>query len=119
MAMTTTSPVTVVSSGMSSLSLVTMATSLMGLPSTFGQPDVVLPPPLTPRCFGCVIGLASVSQQQPSSLVPLQAYAMGSPQVGFIFRVEPPPFCILCVLCLFWCLHSTFRCHAGCHIHPR
>ena len=29
-----------------------------------------------------------------------------------------PPFCILYVWCPFWCLLSTFRCHAGCHIHP-
>ena len=49
MAMTTTPPVTVVCSGMSSLlSVVTMAPSLMELP-TSGQHDVVLPPPLTPR----------------------------------------------------------------------
>ena len=82
MAMTTTPLVTVVSSGMSSLSSVTMAPSLMGLPTTLGQHDVVLPSPLTPRCSGGVIGLASVPQQQPPSLMPLQAYAnyaMGSP----------------------------------------
>ena len=41
--MTTTPPVTVVSSGMSSLSLVTMAPSSMGLPTMLGQHDVVLP----------------------------------------------------------------------------
>ena len=41
-------------------------------------------------------------------------YAMGSPQVGFFFRVEPPT--ILC-WCPFWCLLSTFRCQVGCHIH--
>ena len=60
----------------------------MGLPVTMGQCDVVLPPPLMPRCSGGVIGLATVSQQQPPSLMPLQAYAnyaMGSPQVGFSF----------------------------------
>ena len=86
-----------------------------------GQYDVVLPPPLTPRSFGSVLGQASVPQQQPPSSVPLQAYAnyaMGSPQVGFFFRVETQPFCILYVWCLFWCVHSTFRCHAGCHICP-
>ena len=33
--------------------------------------DMVLPPPLTPRCPGGVIGLACVPQQQPSSLMPL------------------------------------------------
>ena len=81
-AMTTTSPVNVVSSGMSSISSVTGAPSLMGLPTILGQPDAVLLPPLTPRCSGGVLGLASVPQQQPPSSIPLQAYAnyaMGSP----------------------------------------
>ena len=81
MVTTTTPPVMVVSSGSSSLSLITVAPS-MGLPTTLGQCDVVLPTLLTPRCTGGVIGLATVSQQQPPSLMPLQAYAnyaMGSP----------------------------------------
>ena len=43
-AMTTTPPVPVVSSGMSSISSVTVAPSLMGLPTMLGQHDVVLPP---------------------------------------------------------------------------
>ena len=93
MATTTTCPMTVVSPDMSSLSLVTMAPSLMGLPKLLGQYDVVLLPLLTPRCSGGVLGHASVPQQHPPSLVPLQAnanYAMGSLQVGFFFRVEPP-----------------------------
>ena len=82
MAMTTTPPVTVVSSGMSSISSVTVAPSLMGLPTLLCQHDVVLLPPLMPRCSGGVIGLASVPQQQPPSSMSLQAYAyyaMGSP----------------------------------------
>ena len=92
MVTTTTPPVTVASSGMSSLSSVTVAPSLMGLPTMLCQHDVVLSPPLTLRCSGGVLGLAPVPQWQPSSSVPLQAYAnyaMGSPQVGFFFRVEP------------------------------
>ena len=60
MATTTTTLVTVVSSGMSYLSSVTVALSLMGLPATLGQHDVVLLPLLTPRCPGGVIGHASV-----------------------------------------------------------
>ena len=90
--MTIPLPVTVVSSCMSSLSSVNMAPSLMGLPTMLGQHDVVLLPPLTPRCSGGILGHASVPQQQPPSLMPLQVYAnyaMGSPQVGFFFRVEP------------------------------
>ena len=94
MAMTTTAPVTVVSSGTSSdLSTITMAPSLMGLPVTSGQHDVVLPPPLTLRHSGGVVGLATVQQQQTSSQMPLQAYAnyaMGPPELCFTFRVEPP-----------------------------
>ena len=93
---------------MSSLPLVTMAPSLMGLPTMLGQHDVVLPPPLTPRGSGGVLGHASVPQQQPPSSMPLQAcanYAMGSPQVDFFFRVEPPT--ILCIICLVSLLVSA------------
>ena len=69
---------------------------------------------------GGVIGSACVPQQQPPSLMPFLAsanYAMGAPQVGFFFRDELPPFCILYVWCPFWCLFSTFRCQVGCCIH--
>ena len=114
MAMTTTTLLSVVSFGMSSLSLVTMAPSLMRLPTTLDQCDVVLPPPLTVRCLGGVIGLASVPQQQPLFSMPFQAYAnyaMGYPQVGFFFRVESTT--ILYILCLVPVLVSV-----GCHIHP-
>ena len=109
MAMMTTLPVTVVSSGMSSISSVTVAPSLIGLPTMLGQHDVVLPPPLTPRCSGGILGLASVPQQQPPSSLPLQAYgnyAMFSPQVGFFFRVKPPS--ILYIICLVSVLVSAF-----------
>ena len=43
---------------------------------------------------------------------------MCSPQEGFFSELSLQPFCILYVWCLFWCLLSIFRCHAGCHIHP-
>ena len=92
--MTTTPLATIVCSHTSSLlSIVTIATTLMGLPATSDQHDVVLPPPLTPRHSGGVIGLATVLQQQPPSQMSFQAYgnyAMGPPQVGFSFRVKPP-----------------------------
>ena len=109
MAMTTTPTVMVVSSGLSSVSSVTMAPSLMGLAATLGQHEVVLPPPLMLRGSGGVIGLASVPQQQPPSSVPLLAYAnyaMGSPQVGFFFRVEPPT--VLYIIYLVSILVSAF-----------
>ena len=108
-ATTATPPVTVMSSGMSSMSSVTVAPSLMGLPTMLHQHDVVLPPPLTPRCSGGVLGLASMPQQQPPSSMPLQAYAnyaMGSPQVDFFFRVEPPT--VLYIICLVSVLVSAF-----------
>ena len=101
MAMTTIPPVMVVSSGLSSVYSVNVAPSLMGLSATLGQHEVVQTPPLTLRGSGGVIGLVSVPQQQPLSLMPLLAYAnyaMGSPQVGFFFRVEPPT--IMCIICL-------------------
>ena len=100
-ATTTTPPVMVVSSGLSSVSSVAMAPPLTGLPATMGQHEVVQPPPLIPRGSGGVVGLAFVPQQQPPSLMPILAYAnyaMGSPQVGFFFTVEPPT--ILYIICL-------------------
>ena len=119
MAMSTTAPVTVVCSSTSSLlPTVTMVPSLMGLPLTSGQHDVGLLPPLTLGNSGSVVGLATVPQQQLQSQTPLQAYAdnaMGPPQVGFSFRVEPPT--VLFFICLFCCMLSAFRYHAGCHIH--
>ena len=105
MAMTTT-PLT---SDMSSISSVTLAPSLMGLPATLGQHDMILPPTLMSSPGG-VIGLASVPQQQLPSSVPLQAYvnyAMGAPQVGFFFRVEPPTILYIIFWCLFWCLGGS------------
>ena len=107
-AMTATPPVMVVSSGLSSISSVIMTPSLMGLPATLGQHEVVLLPPLMPRCPGGVIGPASMPQQQPPSLMLLLAYAnyaMGSPQVSFFFRVEPPT--ILYIICLVSILVSA------------
>ena len=109
MAMTSTPPVTMVSSQLSSISSVTMALSLMGLPASLGQYEVFLPPPLMTRGSRGVTDLASVLQQQPPSLMPLLAYAnyaMGSPQVGFFFRVEPPT--ILYIICLVSILVSAF-----------
>ena len=93
----------------------------MGLPRILGQHDVVLLQTLTPRCSGGVLGHASVPQQPPPSHMPLQAYAnyvMGLPQVGVFFRVDPPTVLYITCLVLFWCLLSTFICHAGFHIHP-
>ena len=73
---TTTIPVTFVWSGKSSvLSPVTMAPSLIGLPVTTGQHDVVLQPPPTLGNSGGVVGLATVLQQQPQSQIPLQVHA--------------------------------------------
>ena len=58
--------------------------------------------------------------QTPSSMPPLAYanYAMGSPQVGFFFRVEPP---IICILYMFG-VHSgvyllLLGAKLGCHIH--
>ena len=101
---TTTPPVTVVSSGLSS---VTVAPSLTRFPVSQGM---VPPPPLIPRGSGGVFGSVSVPQQQtPSSVLPLAYanYAMGSPQVGFFFRVEPPTT-IVSYICLVSVLVSAF-----------
>ena len=109
MALTTTTPVTVLSSGLSSVSSVTMAPSLTGFPVSLDEHGMVPPPPLMPRGSGGVTGSVSVPQQQtPSSMPPLAYanYAMGSPQVGFFFRVEPPT--ILYHICLVSVLVSAF-----------
>ena len=103
---TTTPPVTVVSSGLSS---VTVTPSLTGFPVSLDQDGVVPPPPLMLRGSGGVISSVSVPQQQtPFSMPPLAYanYAMGSPQVGFFFRVEPPT--ILHLICLVSVLVSSF-----------
>ena len=96
-ALTTTTAVTVVFSGLSS---VTVVPSQIGFPVSLDQHGVVPPPPLMLRGSGGVIGSVSVPQQQSPSSMPLLAYAnyaMGSPQVGFFFRVEPPT--ILYLIC--------------------
>ena len=77
-------------------------------------------PPLMSRGSGGVIGPTLVPQQQPPCSMPPLGYgnyAMGSPQVGFFFRVEPPTILYIICWCPFWCLLSTFRCQVGCHIH--
>ena len=74
MAMTMTPPVMVVSSGLSSVSSVTVAPSLIGFPVSLDQHGVVQPPPLMPRGSGGFIGSVSVSQQQTPSSMPLLAY---------------------------------------------
>ena len=110
MAPTTTPPFTVVSSDLSSVSSVIVAPSLMGFPVSLDQHGMVPPPPLMLRGSGGVLGSVSVPQQQtPSSMLPLSYanYAMGSPQVGFFFRVEPPTI-IVSYICLVSILVSTF-----------
>ena len=82
-ALTTTPPVTVVSSGLSSVSV---APSLTGFPVSHG---VVPPPPLMPRSSGGGLGSISVSQQQiPSSMPPLAYanYAYGFSTGRFLFQ---------------------------------
>ena len=108
---TTTPPVTVVSSGLSSVSSVTVAPSLTGFPVSLDQCGVVQPPSLDGEgLWRCYWLHASVPQQEPPSSMPLLAYAnyaMGSPQVGFFFRVEPPTT-IVSYICLVSILVSAF-----------
>ena len=81
-ALTTTPPVTVVSSGLLSVSSVTAAPLLIGFPVSLDQHGVVPPPPLMLRGSGGLLGSVSVPQQQtPSPMPPLAYtnYAMGSP----------------------------------------
>ena len=98
-ATSTTSLMTFVYSGtLSLLSTATMTPSLIWLPTTSGQHDMVLPPLLTLRHSGGIVGLATVLQQQPPSQMPLQTnYAMDPPQVGFSFRVKSPTMLHFCM----------------------
>ena len=62
MALTTTLPVTVVSSGLSSVSSMTVAPSLTGFPVSLDQYGVVPPPPFMPKGSGGNLGSVSVPQ---------------------------------------------------------
>ena len=87
---TTTTPVMVVSSGLSLVSSVDCSSFPGGISGKLGSAWSGSTPPLFPRGSGGFIESASVPQQQPPSLMPLLAYAnyaMHSPQVGFFFRV--------------------------------
>ena len=79
LALTTTPSVTVVSSGLSS---VTVVPCLTGFPVRLDQHRVIPPASFMPRGSGGVIGSVSMRQQQTPSLMPVLAYAnyaMGSP----------------------------------------
>ena len=106
---TTTPLVMVISSGLSSVSSVTVAPSLTGFPVSLDQHGMVPPPPLMLRGSAGVLGSVSVPQQQTLSSMPPLAYAncaMGSPRVGFFFRVELP--ITLYLICLVSVLVSAF-----------
>ena len=115
MAMVTTPLMTVVSSGTSSLSVVTMAPSLMELPATSGQHDVVLPPPLTPRHSGSVFGLATVPTTATSILDASSGLCHGSSTGRFLFQSWTSHYFVYYMFVSL--LVSAFRCHAGCCIH--
>ena len=71
--------------------------TMMGLPATLGQHDLVLLQPLMQRDTRSVVGLTNVPQQQPQSQIPPQAYAnyaMVPPQMSFLFRVSLPLICL-------------------------
>ena len=94
---TTTPPITVVSSGLSSVSSVSVAPSLTGFPVSHG---VVPPPPLMPRSSGGVFGsvfyaAAADSIFNASSGLCQLCYGFSTGRFFLFFRVEPPTICIL------------------------
>ena len=96
----TTTTQSVCTGTLSLLMTVTMASTLMGLPLTLGQNDMVLTPLLIPREIRNVVDLTTVPQQQPQSKMHLQPcanYAMGPLQVNFSFRVEDPTKLLICI----------------------
>ena len=115
-ALTTTPPVTVVSSGLFFHVISDSGSFPDRVSSKLGSARHGSTPPLMLRGSGGVPGSVSVPQQQPPSSVPPLAYAnyaMGSPQVGFLFRVEPPIICILYMSGV----HAGVCFLLGCHIH--
>ena len=119
---TTTSSVTFVQSRALLITVMVMlALTSMGQ-TTLGQYDVVLLPPLiVGDTMRGSFGLTNLPQhQQPQSLLPSQAYAnsdIGSLQVSFSFRVDPPTDSFIVSWCMLWCLLSVFRFPCGCHFH--
>ena len=102
-ARTTTPPMTVLCSSTSSLlSTVTMAPSLMGLPVTSGQHDLVLPPPLTLRSLDVLLAspLYCSSNLSHRCLFRLMPIMHGSSTGRFLFQ-SCAFHSILFVCCLF------------------
>ena len=104
---TTTHPITVVSSGLSSVSSVSVAPSLTGFPVSHG---VVPPPHLDTeelwRCFWlCFCAAAADSIFNAFSGLCQLCYGFFTGRFFSFFRVEPPTVLYLIyVWCLFWCL---------------
>ena len=105
MASTTTPPVTVVSSGLSS---VTVAPSLTGFRVSLDQQSgstTTLDAEGLWRCSWFSF-CATQANSIFISLLAYANYAIGSPQVGFFFRVDPPT--ISYIICLVSVLVSAF-----------
>ena len=88
---------------------VIMALTSMNLATTLGQHNVAMPPPLILRdTMRSVVCLGIVPHQQPQSQTPFQAYssyAMGPPEVRFLFSKFRLQSSFLC-RCMLWCLLS-------------
>ena len=69
------------------------------------------------RCYWpCLCATAATSIFNASS--GLCQLCHGFSTGRFLFQSWASYHFVYIVWCLFWCLLSTFRCHAGCHIHP-
>ena len=112
-ATTTTPPVTVMCSGASSLTMtVTMVPTLMGLPVTLVQHDVVLSPPLMLRdtkrcCWPCYCAAAATSIPDTSS--GMYQLCLGSSTVKFLFQSQASHWFAYIWWCLLWCMFSDFQ----------
>ena len=92
---TSTPPVAVVCSGTLFITMTVALVPTSGGLTTLGQYSVVLPPKmiLGGDTMRGLSGLTTLPQQQPWSQLTSQAYTyycMGTPQMSFYFRIQPP-----------------------------
>ena len=92
----------------------------MGLPAMSGQHDVVLPLLLMPKghkryCWPCHWAAAAVSVPEASSDICQLCHGFSA--CKFLFQIWASHQFAYNYWCLFWCMLSAFKYHAGCHIH--
>ena len=102
---TTTPPITVVSSGLSSVSSVSVAPSLTGFPVSHGVVPTTLDAKELWRCFWlCFYAAAVDSIFNASSGLCQLCYGFSTGRFFLFSELSLPPFVSYICWCLFWCL---------------